>query len=168
MNYTKEQHKEFLKELVAEECQKGLFPKPDFSWEMLWKYEIFLKNNLFISSMISDALASKESPENLFEIHGFAVLSDDDKNFIEKLKKDFYKKHKIKEVSYKEMLPLISEFFTKNRNVDFMSLTEDEQHEKLKDEDIHAYGKELFDYLGLTHIQFKYLYQKKSVYKQVI
>ena len=85
MNYTKEQHREFLKELVLEECNKGLHPKPDFSWEMLWKYEIFLKNNLFISSMISDAITSKVKPENLFQIHSFAILSEEDKVFIDKI-----------------------------------------------------------------------------------
>jgi len=168
MNYTKEEHREFLKELVLKECELGLTPKPDFSWEMIFKYEIFLKNNLFISSMVSEALSLEKKPENLFEIQKFSILSEQDKAFIEKLKKEFYKTHNIKEMTYAKTLPLISEFFTKNRGIDFMSLSEEEQNEKLRDEDNNAYGQELFDYLGLTHIQFKYLYQKKSVYKQVI
>lgn len=45
-----------------------------------------------------------------------------------------------------------------------MSLSKEEKVEALKHEDIVVREKSIFDYLEMTHMQYKYLYQIGSVY----
>ena len=54
--------------------------------------------------------------------------------------------------------------YFKNKNIDFEKLTESEKYEIYNSEDITPdENNNLFKFLGLTHMQFKYLYQKGSV-----
>lgn len=54
--------------------------------------------------------------------------------------------------------------YFKKKNIDFEKLTESDKYEHYTSEDISPdENNNLFKFLGLTHMQFKYLYQKGSV-----
>lgn len=81
------------------------------------------------------------------------------------LKQDrFLKKHNIKSIDFDSKLDQIIKFFHEQLSIDFMSLSKEEKVEALKHEDIVVREKSIFDYLEMTHMQYKYLYQIGSVY----
>jgi hypothetical protein len=82
---------------------------------------------------------------------------------IKERKKALYKEHSIKRVKFAVYRERIVTFFKHKRDIDFNSLDEVAAKSLLQTEDIMSSTDNIYDALGMTHMQYKYLYQRGSV-----
>ena len=73
------------------------------------------------------------------------------------------KNGKLKKINFEEKEKEINDFFKNVRGIEFSILNDKEKENLLKHEDIMCSEKTIFNYLNITHMQYKYLYQKGYV-----
>lgn len=162
-----EEHTQFLKEFTEKTFNEYKDDKENFlCWERFWKFDLEIKYANFFNQLM---LAKLENPQDnesidIKAITPFVKLTDENLQFIKDIKKELNQKHNIKQITYEESFPKINEFFETQRNIKFSELTKEEQTKQLRHEDIVPTPVAIFDYLGLTHMQYKYLTQQGAVY----
>jgi len=156
--------KEIAVQLIDKAFEKGLSNKePDFAWEFFWKFDIFSKMSDYNFELMRKALA-----EQCKDFDTSTLLDEKDPDIIEAIKerkKALNKKHGIKRIKFADYREQIVAFFKEKRNIDFNSLDEAAAQKLLQHEDIMSSDTPIYDFLNITHMQFKYLYQRGSVWK---
>lgn len=134
-----------------------------FSWEMYFKFYLSTKCSLLLTEKLLD-ICKKEDKTNIINdtevIREFLTKLDSE---ILKIKEDFLIKHNIKSVSFESKFSQIVDFFNQELSINFNGCTIEKQKELLRHEDIVTREKSIFDYLNITHMQYKYLHQKGEV-----
>jgi len=152
--------KAFLKtdanETFASEKDNG------FCWELYLNFHLYCKcQNLLVKKLIP---FSKEGKTDQEFLKSYQEVVESLEDIVLKFKDDFLKEYDLVSVSFEEMLPKIISFFKEKRSVDFLALNDEAQKDLLRHEDIVAYEDSLHNYIRMTHMQYKYLYQKGSVF----
>lgn len=160
---SKDEHIQFLKDFAEKQFDEYLSNKAAFlCWEMFWTHYIEMKYMDFGLDILRQKIDNPSM--DIDKMMPFFKLTAEHKQVFEDVRQKMNIQHHIKSVSYAEMSDKISEFFRVVRNIDFSSLSDAEKKELLVHEDIMDSDSTLYDYLALTHIQYKYLYQRGSVY----
>lgn len=147
----------------------------DFSWEWYFKFSLFDRATCILLNKMHDLsnkiieiakpeLTQKEVAE-MVRISSF--FSDeaafvDLKNKILLIKEEMIAKGQLVKTSYNEMEKQICQFFKTKRNIDFSLLSDEEKKELLSKEDIFISKENIYDYLNISHFQYKFLYQEGS------
>lgn len=136
-----------------------------FAWELFWKFDVISKLQDFNVKLMFNALAvdkRKDFDKNeLLDVKSSEIIE-----VIKERKKSLYKEHRIKRVKFNIYRERIVSFFKDKRNIDFNSLSDDEVKSLLQKEDIMSTSESIYDALGVTHMQYKYLYQRGGVQLQ--
>lgn len=156
--------KEIAIQVINEAFQANLTNKEaDFAWELFWKFGVFSKLSDYNFNLMRTALAEKRKDFDKIEL-----LDEKDPEIVEAIKerkKALNKHHGIKRIKFAVYREQVVEFFKEKRNIDFNSLDETAAQKFLQHEDIMSNDSPIYDFLNVTHMQFKYLYQRGSVYK---
>lgn len=156
--------KEIAIQVINEAFQANLTNKEaDFAWELFWKFGVFSKLSDYNFNLMRTALAEKRKDFDKIEL-----LDEKDPEIIEAIKerkKALNKQHGIKRIKFSFYREQLVEFFKEKRNIDFNSLDETAAQKLLQHEDIMSNDSPIYDFLNVTHMQFKYLYQRGSFYK---
>lgn len=136
-----------------------------FSWEMYFKHKLHAKCSYVLTEKIMAICENEDKTNRVSDVEAIKkVLACLDDVIIKDLQERFFKKHNIKSINFDSKLDQIIKFFYEQLSIDFISLSKEEQMEAMKHEDIVVREKSIFDYLEMTHMQYKYLYQIGSVY----
>lgn len=147
--------------------KQGQLPT-NFSWEILFKSVLFSRSLKIISDRIlelSKVDITKEEKEELLNIGNILsnkseLLEIEDQ--ISFIKDEMIKSGVLKVVHYKDRENEISQFFKTKTGFDFNGLEKEEQLQLLNKEDILVSNDNIYDYLNISHLQYKYLYQTGS------
>lgn len=163
------EEKKFLKKFVEDQFQDFLenFENEFLAWEHFIKHGIIFKYiNLTQTEMKSIISIWNNNNQTLaleFDKIKYIPLTEEQNQFITDYCSKLVSKHGVssKEISkFKDQIIL----YFKNKNIDFEKLTDSEKQEHYTAEDIAPdENNNLFQFLGLTHMQFKYLYQQGKV-----
>lgn len=135
-----------------------------FSWEMYFKHKLHAKCSYVLTEKIMAICENEDKTNRVSDVEAIKkVLAFLDDVIIKDLQESFFKKHKIRSVYFDSKLDQVINFFHEQLSIDFISLSKEEQMEAMKHEDIVVREKSIFDYLEMTHMQYKYLYQRGSV-----
>jgi hypothetical protein len=136
-----------------------------FAWELFWQFGIVSKLQDFNFKLMSDAISSGNLKDfdklQTIDVNGAETLE-----IIKERKKALNKEHNIKRVKFDFYRERIVTFFKDKRNVDFNSLDDVAAKSLLQREDIMSSTDNIYDALGMTHMQYKYLYQRDGVQLQ--
>lgn len=158
-----EEHAQFLKYFAEKAFEAYLNNKDKFlSWELFWSQHIELKYIDFFAEIFKQKL-EEPTRTDLDAMLPFMILTDEHRQVFESIKQELNIKYQIKSVTYDQMMPKIQSFFKTHKNIDFTELSTTEQNKLLVDEDIMLSSPSIFECLGLSHMQYKYLYQRGSV-----
>lgn len=158
-----EEHVQFLKAFAEKAFVDYLNDKEKFlSWELFWSQHIELKYIDFFADILRQKL-EEPTRTDLDAMLPFMILTDEHRQVFESIKQELNIKYQIKSVTYAQMIPKIQSFFKTHKNIDFTELSTTEQNNLLIDEDIMLSSPSIFEFLGLSHMQYKYLYQRGSV-----
>lgn len=136
-----------------------------FSWERYFKYQLNAKCSYVLTEKIMAIFEKEDKTNRVSDVDAIKkVLAYLDDGIIKDLQESFLKKYNIRSVDFDSKLDKIINFFHEQLSIDFMSLSKEDRMEALKNEDIVVREKSIFDYLEMTHMQYKYLYQMGSVY----
>lgn len=136
-----------------------------FSWERYFKYQLNAKCSYVLTEKIMAICENEDKTNRVSDVEAIKkVLACLDDVIIKDLQERFLKKHNITSVDFDSKLDKVIKFFHEQLSIDFISLSKEEQMEALKHEDIVVREKSIFDYLEMTHMQYKYLYQMGSVF----
>jgi hypothetical protein len=133
-----------------------------FAWELFWKFGVFSKIQDFNLKLMMDSIASGKPKE--FDTN--QMIDTESQELLETIKerkKALYKEHSIKRVKFAVYRERIVTFFKDKRDIDFNSLDDIAAKSLLQTEDIMSSTDNIYDALGMTHMQYKYLYQRGSV-----
>lgn len=135
-----------------------------FSWEMYFKHKLHAKCSYVLTEKIMAVCENEDKTNRVSDVGAIKeVLAYLDDGILKDLQDRFLKEHNIKSVDFDSKIEQVIKFFHEQLSIDFVSLSKEEQMEALKHEDIVVREKSIFDYLEMTHMQYKYLYQKGSV-----
>lgn len=156
--------KEIVIQLINEAFESVLTNKDaDFAWELFWKFWVFSKISNYNFNLIQTALGEERKDFNKIEL-----LDEKDPDIVDVIKerkKALNKQHGIKRITLAAYREQIVTFFKEKRNIDFNSLDETAANTLLQHEDIMSNETPIYDFLNMTHMQFKYLYQRGGVFK---
>lgn len=133
-----------------------------FAWELFWQFGVHSKLQDYNVKLLSDALALNNGKG--FDLT--QMIDCESSEVIEAIKARktlLMKQHGIKRVKFDVYKDRIVTFFKEKHNIDFDSLDEETAKELLQREDIMASDNNIYDALNMTHMQFKYLYQRGGV-----
>lgn len=135
-----------------------------FSWEGYFKYQLNTKCSYVLTEKIMAICENEDKTNRISDVGTIKeILAYLDDGILKGLQERFLKNHNIRSIDFDSKLDQIIKFFHDQLSIDFISLSKEEQMEALKHEDIVVREKSIFDYLEMTHMQYKYLYQKGSV-----
>lgn len=157
---------QFLKDFFFK-AANNIFKNKDpisFCWEFFWKYEATLIYTKFTQEEIMSIINNPENAQFKINNMSYTILNDDEIKFIQTIKRAYYKEFGIKKVKFEEYIPKIIDFFNDHKKIDFSNLDEKSRYEILRNEDIMSGEYRLYEALGITHMQYKHLYQKGSVF----
>ena len=156
--------KEIAIQLINDAFEAGLASKEaGFAWELFWKFGVFSKISDYNFNLMSTFIAEQRKDFNAIEL-----LDEQDPDIvaaIKERKKALNKQHGIKRIKFAAYREQIVAFFKEKRNIDFNSLDEAAAQKLLQHEDIMSSDTPIYDFLNMTHMQFKYLYQRGGVCK---
>lgn len=133
-----------------------------FAWELFWEFGIISKLQDFNFKLMSNAISTGQVKDfNMLQT--IDVQSPEVHEVIQERKKELFKEHGIKHVEFSAYRERVITFFKDKRNIDFDSLDEEGSKKVLQNEDIMSYPDTIYDALGMTHMQYKYLYQRGGV-----
>jgi hypothetical protein len=136
-----------------------------FAWELFWQSGIVSKLQDFNFKLMSDAISNGQMKDfdklQIIDVNGAETLE-----IIKERQKALNKEHNIKSVKFTDYHDRIVTFFKDKRNIDFNSLDDVAAKSLLQTEDIMSSADNIYDALGMTHMQYKYLYQRDGVQLQ--
>lgn len=136
-----------------------------FSWERYFKYQLNAKCSYVLTEKLIAICENEDKTNCVSDVEAIKkILAYLDDGIIKDLEDRFLKEHNIKSVDFDSKIDQVIKFFNEQLSIDFTSLSKEEQMEALKHEDIVVRDKRIFDYLEMTHMQYKYLYQMGSVF----
>lgn len=152
---------------INEDVDKTLGEDKDegFSWELYFKFNLWNKCNLLINEKLLKIIKEKSSEENKEVLQEISeILEEESKNnkiqkVIDSIKDKLLENGQLKILTFKDKEKDISDFFSSERGINYKSLNKEEKYELLKNEDITYSENKIHDYLKITHMQYKYLYQ---------
>jgi hypothetical protein len=160
-----EQRRELIEKIVNEQFQIVYSKDKEiaFAWELFWKFDIFQKIYDYNIEVMFKAIAIDKRKD--FNVKEKIDIKDKEVlNVINQCKKTLFKQHGIKKIKISHFYDQIVTFMTDKRQIDFKVLDSAAVDRVLFEEDCMGREYSLSDALGMTHMQFKYLYQKGSVY----
>lgn len=133
-----------------------------FSWELFWEYGVISKLQDYNFKLMSDAIDLNNGKDfdklNIIECSSPEVIET-----IKARKTVLMKQHGIQQVKIEAYRDRIVTFMNEKHDVDFNSLDETKAYAMLRTEDIMSSNNHITAALGMTHMQFKYLYQNGVV-----
>lgn len=133
-----------------------------FAWELFWEFGIHSKLQDYNVKLLSEALKVDNGKgfdiAKMIDCESSEVL-----DAIKERKTVLMKQHGIKQVKFAAYRDRIVTFFKDHRDIDFDSLDEEGAKLALRTEDIMGSSYGIYDALGITHMQYKYLHQRGGV-----
>lgn len=161
-----EDKEKFLKKFVEDQFQDFLenFENEFLSWEHFIKHGILFKYINLTQQELNSAFSSWDKTKNLnLDKIKHTPLTEEENKFITDYCSQLVSQHGVLSKAISKFKNQIIIYFNK-KNIDFEKLTESEKREHYTSEDIAPDdNNNLFKFLGLTHMQFKYLYQQGKV-----
>ena len=136
-------------EFIIKDIDETFLNKKDmgFSWEIYFKFNLWNKCNKILTDKLLEVMSGKNTEKNdvilaeIAEITESEIKNNEFQNKIDEIKLTLEKNGKLKKINFEEK----------------------EKENLLKHEDIMCSEKTIFNYLNITHMQYKYLYQKGYV-----
>lgn len=160
-----DQQREIIQKIVNEQFKVAFSKNKEisFSWELFWKFDIFQKINDYNTEVMFKAIVVDKRKD--FSVKENIDIKDKEVlKIINDCKKTLFKQHGIKKIKISHFYEQIIDFMKEKRQIDFKSLDSAAVDKVFFEEDCMGREQSLYDALGMTHMQFKYLYQKGSVY----
>lgn len=133
-----------------------------FAWELFWQFDVVSKLQDFNFKLMSDAI-SNGNFKDFDKLQIIEVNSAETLETIQEHKKALEKEHGIKQVKFAAYRDRIVTFFKEHRDIDFEALDAEGAEAALRTEDIMGSSYGIYDALGMTHMQYKYLHQRGGV-----
>jgi hypothetical protein len=133
-----------------------------FAWELFWQFGVVSKLQDFNFKLMSEAI-STGNMKDFDKLPIIDVNTEETLEVIKERQKALNNEHKIRSVTFSDYRERIVTFFKDKRDIDFDSLDEDSAKKALQNEDIMSYPDTIYEALSMTHMQYKYLYQRGSV-----
>lgn len=154
--------KDELLNMIHNDIKEKLNSKKElsFSWESYFKFYLWDKKCM---TFLLDNIQKELNDQNFENIYLSFLNKENENNEIKKeiqnIKNKLIEVGKLKQVSFSDKEKEIIMFFKEKRNVLFLELNPKERNKCLVDEDILQKEDSIFNYLNITHMQYKYLYQ---------
>ena len=136
-----------------------------FAWELFWQSGIVSKLQDFNFKLMSDAISNGEL-KDFDKLPIIDVNTEETLELIKERQKALNNENNIRSVTFADYRERIVTFFKDKRDIDFDSLDEVAAQKLLQTEDIMSSTDNIYDALGMTHMQYKYLYQRDCVQLQ--
>jgi hypothetical protein len=133
-----------------------------FAWELFWQFGVVSKLQDFNFKLMSEAI-STGNMKDFDKLPIIDVNTEETLEVIKERQKALNNEHNIRSVTFADYRERIVTFFKDKRDIDFDSLDEDSAKKALQNEDIMSYPDTIYEALSMTHMQYKYLYQRGSV-----
>lgn len=134
-----------------------------FAWELFWQFDVEFNLHNYNMKLMADAMNSANhtvfNKDDLIDVKSSTVM-----DVIQERKAILMQQHSVELVPFSFYRNRIVDFFKEHRNIDFNGLDESAEKSLLQHEDIMNSENMLHLALNMTHMQFKYLYQKGAVY----
>lgn len=158
-------------EFILKDIDETFLNKKDmgFSWEIYFKFNLWNKCNKILTDKLLEVMSGKNTEKNdvilaeIAEITESEIKNNEFQSKIDEIKLTLEKNGKLKKINFEEKEKEINDFFKNVRGIEFSILNDKEKENLLKHEDIMYSEKTIFNYLNITHMQYKYLYQKGYV-----
>ena len=158
-------------EFIIKDIDETFLNKKDmgFSWEIYFKFNLWNKCNKILTDKLLEVMSGKNTEKNdvilaeIAEITESEIKNNEFQSKIDEIKLTLEKNGKLKKINFEEKEKEINDFFKNVRGIEFSILNDKEKENLLKHEDIMCSEKTIFNYLNITHMQYKYLYQKGYV-----
>jgi len=141
----------------------------NFSWDYFWNntalFYYMKETNDELFSLINKKFDTQAEREVALSNMQYPIMNEDEIEFIQVIKDNYYQEYGINPIKLEEKMQDIVIFFQNHRNLDFESLDTAGRFEALNLEGVTAHEYGIHNALGISHLEYLYLYQKGYYFK---
>lgn len=163
--------KKMIIKFIREDIKTTLKETHDdsFAWEIYFNVNLPEK---YVKLLTSEIMKTMSKNATLEDNNNLKIISDfiadeqnnaDVKDCIMEMKEDLVKRRILRFAFIEDFEIELIKFFREKRSINFLMLNEKEKRDMLINEDITGEDEKIYKYLNITHMQYKYLYQKDCI-----